>query len=99
LLAEQDVLAPGRLGAGACASEIRGVGQSSNVYAITGTHYFHQSNFYFKPHHFHPEQIYLLRIVCIDLFPIRKDYFHQDNIHLEITHCTLAKGESSFHCS
>jgi|SRR6218665_426404 len=30
---EQDVWAPGRLGAGACASEILGVGQLSNVYA------------------------------------------------------------------
>src|SRR6218665_2131298 len=38
----------------------------SNVYAITGTHYFHQSNFNFKHHHFHPEKIYLLRFVCID---------------------------------
>jgi len=28
---------PGRLGAGACASEILGIGQSPNVYAITGT--------------------------------------------------------------
>ena len=40
--------------------------QSSNVYAIRGTHYFHQSNFYFKQHHFDPEKIYLLRICCID---------------------------------
>ena len=57
----------GRLGAGACASEILGVGQSSNVNAITGTHYFHQSNFYFRQHHFHLEKIYLLRInICID---------------------------------
>src|SRR6218665_2316071 len=33
------------------------------------------------------------------LFPLRKDYFHQNNIHLELTHCILAKGESSFHFS
>src|SRR6218665_707782 len=33
------------------------------------------------------------------LFPLRKDYFHQNNIHLEITHCILAEGESSFHFS
>src|SRR6218665_854360 len=33
------------------------------------------------------------------LFPLKKDYFHQNNIHLEITHCILAKGESSFHFS
>src|SRR6218665_3694982 len=63
---EQNVWAPGRLGAGACASEILGVGQSSDAYAITGTRYFHQSNFHFKHHHFHPEKIYLLRIFCID---------------------------------
>jgi len=36
------------LGAGACASEILGVGQSSNVNTITVMHYFHQSNFYFR---------------------------------------------------
>jgi len=54
------------LGAGVCASEILGVGLSSNVYAIPGTRYFHQSNFHFKHHHFHPEKIYLLRIVGID---------------------------------
>jgi len=59
-----------RLGAGACASEILGVRQTSNVYATTGTHYFHQSNFYFKQHRFHPEKIYLLRICCIDPDPI-----------------------------
>ena len=46
LTSEQDVWAPGRLGTGACASEIHGVGQLSNVYAIRGTHYFLQSNFY-----------------------------------------------------
>src|SRR6218665_1577038 len=35
----------------ACASEILGVGQSSMYnYAITGTRYFHQSNFHFKNH-------------------------------------------------
>src|SRR6218665_3196391 len=62
----RDVWAPGRLGAGACASEILGVRQSSNVYAIQGTSYFHQSNFHFKHHHFHPEKVYLLRICCID---------------------------------
>src|SRR6218665_4124236 len=64
--AEQDVWALGHLGAGASESEILGIGQLSNVYAITGTHYFHQSNFNFKHHHFHPEKIYLLRFVCID---------------------------------
>jgi len=91
----------GRLGADASASEILGVVQLSNVYAITGTQYFHQSNFNFKHHHFLLEIIYLLRFVCIDpaLFPLRKDYFHQNNIHWEITHCILAKGESSFHFS
>jgi len=41
MVAEQDIWAPGRLGTGACASEIHGVGQSSNVYAITATDYFH----------------------------------------------------------
>ena len=56
----------GTFGRRACSNEILGVGQSSNVCAITGTHYFHQSNFYFKHHYFHPEKIYLLRIVCID---------------------------------
>jgi len=55
------------LGAGTCASEILGILQSSNVIAISGKHYFHQSNFYFRQHHhFHPEKIYLLRIFCID---------------------------------
>ena len=63
---EQDVWAPERLGAGACASEILGARMTSNVYVITGTRYFHQSNFHFKHRHFHPEKIYLLRIVCID---------------------------------
>src|SRR6218665_3081034 len=63
---EQDIWAPGRLGAGASASEILGVGQSSNVYAITGTHYFHQSIFYFRQNHCHTEKSYLLRIGCID---------------------------------
>src|SRR6218665_2424039 len=57
--AEQDVWVPRRLGAGACASEILGVRQSSNVTAISGKHYFHQSNFHFTQHHFHPEKIYL----------------------------------------
>src|SRR6218665_451516 len=33
------------------------------------------------------------------LFPLRKYYFHQNNIHLEVTHCMLTKGESSFHFS
>jgi len=98
---EQDVWAPEHLGAGACASEIVGVRHTSNVYVITGTHYFHQSNFYFKQHHFHQEKIYLLKISCIDpaSISVKKDYFHQDNIHLEITHCILAKSESSFHFS
>jgi len=63
---EQDDWAPGSLGAGARASEILGVRQTSNVYAITGTHYFHQSNFYFNQKHFHPEKVYLLRISCSD---------------------------------
>src|SRR6218665_2275850 len=63
---EQDVWAPGRLGAGAFASEILGVGQLSNVYAVTGAHYFHKCNFSFKHHHFHSDKIYLLRFVCID---------------------------------
>jgi len=59
-------LGAGTLGTGACASEILGAGQSSNVNAITGMHYFHQSNFYFRQHHFHPEEIFLLRIFSID---------------------------------
>jgi len=63
---KQDVWAQGHLGAGAFASEILGVGQLSNVNAITGTHYFHQSNFYFRKHHFHPEKLYLLRNFSID---------------------------------
>jgi len=59
---KQDVWAPGHFGAGACASEILGsIGQSSNVTAISGKHYFHQSNF--RHHHFHLEKIYLLRLV------------------------------------
>ena len=62
----QDVWVQGGLGTGACASEILGIGQSSNVNATTGTYYFHQSNFYIRWHHFHPEKIYLLRIFCID---------------------------------
>ena len=63
--------AQGHLGTGACASEIIGVGQSSNVTAMSGKHYFHQSNFYFRQHHFHPEKIYLLReIFSIDLVSI-----------------------------
>jgi len=41
ILPEQEVWGQGRLGAGACTSEILGVGQSSNVNAITGMHYFH----------------------------------------------------------
>ena len=31
------------------------------------------------------------------LFPLSKDYFHQNNIHLEIIHCILSKGEFSYH--
>jgi len=78
------------LGAGASASEILGVGQLSNVYAITGTHYFHQSNFNFKHHHFHPEKIYLLRIVCIEpasisvtevLFSSKQHTFRNNSLH------------------
>ena len=65
-MTEQDVSAQGRFGAGTCAREILGVGQSSNVIAISGKHDFHQSNFYFRQHDFHPEKIYLLRIFCID---------------------------------
>src|SRR6218665_1767765 len=100
---EQDVWAPERLGAGACASEIHSVGHS-NVYAITGTHYFHQSNFYFKHHHFHPEKIYLLRIVCIDpaSISVKEGLFSSKQhrpLHLEIIHCILANCESSFHFS
>src|SRR6218665_1228566 len=37
-----------------------------NVTAISGKHYSHQSNFYFRQHHFHPEKIYIQRFVCID---------------------------------
>ena len=33
------------------------------------------------------------------LFPLKRDYFHQNKIHLEIIHCILAKGKSSFHLS
>jgi len=65
-MAEQDVWAQRRFGAGACMSEILGVWQSSNVTAISGKNYFHQSNFYFTQHHIAPEKIYLLRIFCID---------------------------------
>jgi len=56
----------GRLDTGACASEILGVQNSSNVTAVSGKHYFHQSNFYFTQHHFHPEKIYLLGIFGVD---------------------------------
>src|SRR6218665_3462348 len=66
MFGRRDVWAPGRLGAGACASEILGIGHSSNVYVITATHYFHQSNFCSKQDHFHSEKICLLRSFCID---------------------------------
>src|SRR6218665_2067196 len=88
---EQDVWAPGRLGASACASEILGIGQSSNVYAITGTRYFHQSNFHFKHHHFHSDKIYLLGICCIDpasisvkerLFSSKQHTLRNNSLHL-----------------
>jgi len=72
----RDVWSQGRLGAGACASEIFGVWQSSNVNAITGTHYYHQSGFYFMQFRFHPEKIHLLRIACIDPASI----FHLERI-------------------
>jgi len=55
----------GRLGAGACASEIFGVGQSSNVTATSGKHYFHQSHFYLCGIIFIQRKIYLLRIFRI----------------------------------
>src|SRR6218665_3373566 len=74
-----------------CASEILGVGQSSNVIAISGKHYFHQSNFYFRQHHhFHPEKIYLLRIFCIDpasiffkegLFSLKQHTLRKNSLH------------------
>ena len=63
---KQDVWMEEHFGAGACTSEILGIGQSLNVNATTGTHYFHQSNFYYRQHHFHQEKIYLLRLCCID---------------------------------
>ena len=67
----------GRSRAGACASEILGVWRTSNVNVIAGTHYFHQSNFCFRQYHFHPEKIYLLRIVCIDpaSISVKKELF------------------------
>src|SRR6218665_2237991 len=44
-----------------------------------------------RQHHFHKQKIYLLRIFPLiqPLFPLRKDYFHQNNIdlHVEIIHC------------
>jgi len=75
---------------GACASEILGVRHTSNVYVITGTHYFHQSNLHFKQHQFHLEKIYLLRISCIDpasisakegLFSSRQHTFRNNSLH------------------
>ena len=80
----------GRLGAGACASELLGIGQSSNVIAISGKHYFHQSKFYFRQHHFHSEKIYLLRNFCIDpasisikegLFSSKKHTLRNNSLH------------------
>ena len=89
------------MGVGACASEILGVRQPSNNYsltAISGKHYFHQSNFCFTEHNFHPEKMYLIRIFALIhlLFPLKKDYFHQNN-NFEIIHCVLSNGECSFH--
>ena len=90
LRAEQDVWAPGRFCASACASETLSIGQSSNAYAITGTRYFHQSNFHFKHHLFHPEEIYLLRIFCINpasifvkegLFSSKQDTLRNNSLH------------------
>src|SRR6218665_3938873 len=98
----RDIWAQGRLGAGACASEILGVGQSSNVYAISGKHCFHQSNFYFRQHRLYPVKIYLLRIFALikPLFSSEKDYFHQNNsLHLEIIHCNPSKDDYNFHFS
>src|SRR6218665_1563248 len=47
-----------------------------------------------RQHHFHKQKIYLLRIFPLiqPLFPLRKDYFHQNNIdlHVEIIHCIQA---------
>ena len=47
-----------------------------------------------RHHHFHKEKIYLLRFFLLirPLFPLRKDYFHQNNIDLqvEIIHCIQA---------
>src|SRR6218665_53295 len=95
---EHDEDGAGRLGAGTfggwrlciCASEILCVVQSSNVYVITLTHYFHQSNLYFRQHHFRPEKIYLLRISCIDpasssvkkgLFSSRQHTLRNNSLH------------------
>src|SRR6218665_3220892 len=47
-----------------------------------------------RQHHFHKQKIYLQRIFPLiqPLFPLRKDYFHENNIHLhlEIIHCIQA---------
>src|SRR6218665_2208224 len=67
---EQNVLAPEHLGPGACSSEILGIGQPSNVNAITGKHYF--INYFINLTSvigsiiFIPRKSYLLRISCID---------------------------------
>ena len=84
-----------------CKQNFWRIRKSSKVNAITGTRYFHKSNFIFRQHHFHPEKIYLLRMFALiqPLFPLRKDYFHQNRIHLEIINCMLFKGECSFYFS
>jgi len=90
----------GRLGVGACASKILGTGQSSNVNAITGIHYFHQSNFYFRQHHFsYREKIYLIRIFCIDpaSISIKKELFSSQQHTLRNN--SLHPIQSSFHFS
>src|SRR6218665_1405137 len=65
---EQNVLAPEHLGPGACSSEILGIGQPSNVNAITGKHYFINPTSVIGSIIFIPRKStkYLLRISCID---------------------------------
>src|SRR6218665_918249 len=50
------------------------------VTSISGKHYFHQSNFYFRQHHFHPEKISLLRMFCIDPAYFRSSKQHSPSL-------------------
>src|SRR6218665_410857 len=83
----------GHLGAGACVNEVI----KCNCYFRKAL--FSSIQLLFKAALFSSRENLPTFALIQSLCPLRKDYFHQNNIHLEIIHCILSKGESSFHFS